>query len=311
MTNRRASDSDGLVSREIDLISGYCDLAGTRYAQRHPVGRTDIDPGSHIMSIRFTIITSTYNAGSLLADTAVSIRNQDYRNIQWIVIDGASTDNTLSVARDCKDVITTLVSEPDSGIYSAWNKALPLIDGHWVLFLGAGDVLHAKDTLARVASLLPSPRGRITLAYGDTLFVDPRTGAKRLSPYVEWHGLARPWVNARPCLPGHPSTFHSQALFRDGAFKFDERCRISSDSELLLTELCRGRGVRIELIVSEFSGGGISSNVDLRLRMILESVYINIKTGVFLKRPFYQLAVVVSNAIKHLTRSLWHGPASR
>src|SRR5688500_8811110 len=94
-------------------------------------------------SPRFSIITSTFNAAAALPSTAQSLARQTCRDFEWIVMDAASRDGTAEVARGFGELVTTLVSEPDRGIYDAWNKALPRLRGEWVLFLGAGDSLFA------------------------------------------------------------------------------------------------------------------------------------------------------------------------
>jgi cellulose synthase/poly-beta-1,6-N-acetylglucosamine synthase-like glycosyltransferase len=86
-----------------------------------------------------TIITSTYNAAEYLPRTIKSVREQTYTNIEWIIVDGNSKDNTVELIRQNEDVIDYWVSEPDSGIYDAWNKGVSLANGDWIAFLGAGD----------------------------------------------------------------------------------------------------------------------------------------------------------------------------
>ena len=76
---------------------------------------------------RFTIVTSTFNAAASLPVTARSLAGQTCRDFEWLVMDGASPDGTAEVARGFGDMVTRLVSEPNSGIYDAWNKALPLV----------------------------------------------------------------------------------------------------------------------------------------------------------------------------------------
>lgn len=113
---------------------------------------------------RFTIVTSTFNAATSLPVTARSLACQTCRDFEWLVMDGASPDGTAEVARGFGDMVTRLVSEPDSGIYDAWNKALPLVRGQWVLFLGAGDTLYADDALEKVAAELDRLPPEVTTA---------------------------------------------------------------------------------------------------------------------------------------------------
>lgn len=253
--------------------------------------------------IKVTIITSTLNVGESLAITAKSIQAQQYQNIEWIIVDGASSDNTLDVARRFSGVVSKLISEPDSGIYSAWNKALPLITGDWVLFLGAGDEFNSDYTLGEVAAFLSTIARNISIVYGNVLEIDQETGQTLRLRNQTWQGLNGPWSSGRPILPCHQGVLHRATLFREG-FKFDTRCRISSDSEIMLRELLGGGGIDSQLLITRFRWGGVSSIRTNRLRMIAEIVYINYKVGILFRRPIYQLAVLASNAVKHIPRIL-------
>lgn len=249
---------------------------------------------------RFSIVTSTFNVGDALSTTAHSLGAQTCRSFEWFIMDGASTDGTVAVARQFADLVTVLVSEPDTGIYNAWNKALPRLRGQWVLFLGAGDSLYAPDTLAQVAEALDKLPETITTAYGDVTVFDAGTGADLRVRSPKWQGLRGPWGGGRPLLPCHQGVFQRASVFKD--FRFDERCRISADNETLLRELLAGRGAKLDLMVSRFDADGISAQASNRLRMVSESIYINWKLGIFRQRPVYQLAVLGTNVWQHLTQ---------
>ena len=120
---------------------------------------------------RFSIITVTYNAGSVLEDTIQSVITQSYKNIEYIIIDGASKDNTMSIINKYRGRIHTVVSEPDKGLYDAMNKGLAIATGDYVCFLNAGDELHEDDTLQL---MVHSIRGRRypDVIYGETAIVD-------------------------------------------------------------------------------------------------------------------------------------------
>jgi glycosyltransferase involved in cell wall biosynthesis len=91
-----------------------------------------------------------YNNVDHIERTLVSVLNQTYPHIEYIVIDGASTDGTLQVIEKYKDRIAKLISEPDKGIYDAMNKGLTLATGDYVLFMNSGDVIYAPETVANV-----------------------------------------------------------------------------------------------------------------------------------------------------------------
>ncbi|MCM1153409.1 MAG: glycosyltransferase [Muribaculum sp.] len=115
-----------------------------------------------------SIITVTYNAEKTLPATLKSVAEQTYKDYELIIIDGASRDNTLSLARSLAPN-ATILSEPDDGIYYAMNKGLRMAKGEYVLFLNAGDSFHSAGTLALYAEATQSGPDII---YGDTVVVD-------------------------------------------------------------------------------------------------------------------------------------------
>lgn len=135
--------------------------------------------------ITITYVTITYNAAGVIARTLESVLRQDYRHIHHLIIDGASTDDTLKLvddyaarsnAADTGHEIQVL-SEPDNGIYDAMNKGLRSATGDYVCFLNAGDSLPAADTATRIAgqvgAVSPAPGGTLpAVLYGDTDIVD-------------------------------------------------------------------------------------------------------------------------------------------
>ena len=153
--------------------------------------------------IRITIITSTWNCAVALAATAESIRNQSHRALQWIVADGASTDGTADWVRKNGDVVSHWFSEPDTGIFDAWNKACRFIDGDWVLFLGAGDLLANAETLARFAAELAQTPPEIVVAYGNVVQIVAGEETYRYGQVNLEH-----WELYRPALPAHQGVFH-------------------------------------------------------------------------------------------------------
>ena len=97
-----------------------------------------------------TIITVCRNHAKELEKTIQSVENQTWQKKEYIVIDGASTDETLEVIQQHGDSITQWISEPDQGIYDAMNKGIRLAQGQWVIFMNAGDTFASTDTLQRV-----------------------------------------------------------------------------------------------------------------------------------------------------------------
>ena len=119
--------------------------------------------------IRITYVTVTYNAAGLLQRTLDSVLQQDYPELVHLIIDGASTDDTLQMVDAYIERSNAaenghriqVMSEPDKGIYDAMNKGLRSLDGDYVCFLNAGDFLPAPDTVSRIVEMVRSTEGRL------------------------------------------------------------------------------------------------------------------------------------------------------
>ena len=120
---------------------------------------------------KFTVITVTFNASKSLEKTIQSVISQTYRNVEYIIVDGKSKDNTLQIADTYKQWIHCLVSEPDKGLYDAMNKGIRLATGDYLCFLNAGDKFHDNDILQRMVNSLKESELPDVL-YGETAIVD-------------------------------------------------------------------------------------------------------------------------------------------
>ena len=122
---------------------------------------------------KFSIITVTYNAGKVLEDTIQSVIFQTYRNVEYIIVDGNSSDNTLDIANKYKNRIDKIISEPDKGLYDAMNKGILLASGDYLCFLNAGDELHENETLQKIVHTL-NQQEQPDVIYGETAIVDEK-----------------------------------------------------------------------------------------------------------------------------------------
>ncbi len=117
-----------------------------------------------------SVITITYNAATVIAPTLESLNDQSFRNFEHIVVDGASTDNTVALIREMSPD-SSVVSEPDKGLYDAMNKGMARARGKYLLFLNAGDSLHSCDTLAAYARAIHT-NDHPHIVYADTVIVN-------------------------------------------------------------------------------------------------------------------------------------------
>ena len=102
------------------------------------------------MNPLITIVTVTYNAVDCIESTIVSIVNQTYNDVEYIIVDGGSTDGTLDIVEKYRNRVSKVISESDSGIYDAMNKGLAMASGEWICFINAGDLLYDEHVLANV-----------------------------------------------------------------------------------------------------------------------------------------------------------------
>ena len=120
--------------------------------------------------MKITIITVCYNSGKTIKDTIESVLAQNYKNFEYIIIDGKSKDNTVDIIKSYEPKFNgkmKWISEKDKGIYDAMNKGIRMATGDWVIMMNAGDVFADSDVLQNVFShVIPD---KITFLYGDTL----------------------------------------------------------------------------------------------------------------------------------------------
>lgn len=200
-----------------------------------------------------SVITVTYNAGESIRRTLKSVACQTFTDYEHIIIDGASTDATLSIVHEFCPPVTKIVSEKDSGIANAMNKGVRLSSGELIIHLNAGDELAASDVLMRAAESYS--RFNWEWAIGSVQRMDE---SGRLSHTVIVHGFDYE-VLRQGCFICHQSVFVKKSIFEKFGF-FDESFRISMDYEFWLRI---GRHIKphiLPFVVSKMEAGGISSN---------------------------------------------------
>ena len=145
--------------------------------------------------MKVSVVTICYNAKTVIERTIQSVLNQTYSDIEYILIDGGSTDGTVEIIKQYSHRISSWVSEPDHGIYDAMNKGVMRATGEWIHFLNAGDVYHDHDVLE---NFVPKISATTDIAYGDTLYVFSMTTKVR---------KALPLSKMDQLMPfGHPAT---------------------------------------------------------------------------------------------------------
>lgn len=201
----------------------------------------------------FSIITINYNNKSGLQKTIESVRNQTFKDFEYIVIDGGSTDGSKEVIEANQSYFNYSVSEKDRGIYNAINKGLARATGDYVLCLHSGDYLHDNLVLEKIAPVMTGE----DIIYGDTFVFNSNHKLK------EWLWLQSDVLDFNLFLKGsisHQSAFVRTDFHRKVGF-YDEGFKIVSDWKFFL-EACavhKARTKHVKLIVSSFDGSGLSA----------------------------------------------------
>ena len=212
---------------------------------------------SHQTPPLISIIVAVFNGAKTLQQCIDSVAHQSYPNKELIIIDGGSNDGTFDLLKANNEQIKYWISEPDKGIYNAWNKGLIQAKGEWICFLGADDYLLNAQVLEKMAAALEQLSAEIHVAYGQVMLLS--------NEGESLFAVGEPWLTIKDrfkqvmCIP-HQGVMHRRSLFEQNG-KFDESFRIAGDYELLLRELKKGDAIFIpDLITTGMRQGGISSD---------------------------------------------------
>jgi hypothetical protein len=208
---------------------------------------------------RISVVVAVFNGQNTLQQCIDSIVGQRYAHIEIIVIDGGSTDATASILKTNDSLITYWVSEPDRGIYHAWNKALQKATGDWICFLGADDFFWAPSVLATMAGQLIQAPPDVQLVHGQVMLLS--AAGEPLYPIGQaWPDVGKQ-LRKMMCIP-HPGAMHRRSFFdRHGVF--DETFRIAGDYEMLLRGFADDGAQAFfiqNLVTVGMRHGGVSSN---------------------------------------------------
>lgn len=199
-----------------------------------------------------SIVTVVFNGEHFIGKTLTSLKNQNFDDYEYIVVDGGSIDNTLKAIEASGVNVTQLISEKDNGIYDAMNKAIALASGEWIAFLNAGDQF-VDNVLSTSAKILREPA--IDILYGD-VFID-KDGLLELDE-------ARDISLLNHDLPFcHQSTFVRSGILKQ--LRFSDNYKICADYDFFLRAAKSGaRFKKVNFPIAIFEYGGISSGLSSR-----------------------------------------------
>lgn len=237
--------------------------------------------------IKITVATVTWNAASVLQRTLDSVAEQDYPCVQHVVVDGCSSDQTLTLLRQYQERESTeleerheikVLSESDKGLYDAMNKAINMADGDYILFLNAGDKFHERDTLSKIAKKvigyrlevrdlvnsstrqLVTPSNLPAVIYGDTDIVDDEGRFLRKRHLRPPRQLT--WQSFKDgMLVCHQAFFARTDIARENLYNL--RYRFSADYDWCIRVMKQGHAlglpmVNADIVVADYLDGGMT-----------------------------------------------------
>ncbi|MFD0940628.1 glycosyltransferase family 2 protein [Pedobacter boryungensis] len=204
---------------------------------------------------KLSVITIVYNNAVDIERTMLSVLNQTYANIEYIVIDGASNDGTSDIINKYKDRLAVFVSEQDQGIYDAMNKGLKLATGDYVLFMNSGDEIYAPDTVKDVFASAPSG----DIYYGETEMYDANWKSlgqrrHRAPEHFDWHSF-KFGMNI-----SHQAIYIKRSLTEP----YDLQYKYSSDIDWIIKAAKKSSNiVNTHMYVAKYLVGGMSKQKHL------------------------------------------------
>jgi len=180
--------------------------------------------------MKVSLITIAYNSAETIEDTIKSIVAQEYSNIEYIIIDGGSTDNTLSIIEKYKESISTIISEPDKGIYDAMNKGVQNATGDLVGILNSDDIYADNKVVSNIVEAI----GNKDSIYADLVYVD-RDNTDKVTRYWK-SGKYRRGIFKKGWMPPHPTFFIKKSCY-DQYGIYNLQLKSAADYELMLRML--------------------------------------------------------------------------
>ncbi|EKE4245431.1 glycosyltransferase [Escherichia coli] len=241
--------------------------------------------------MRISIITATYNSEKTLLDTLLSLEKQTHPDIEYIVVDGASKDNTIELIKSNCTRVSKIICEPDHGIYDALNKGIQAASGDVIGFLHSDDLLAYDDAIADIAKTFESTG--CDAIYGDLEYVAQNDTTKRIRLWES--GSFSRFKMKVGWMPPHPSFYMKRECYSQfGCFSLNYR--ISADYDSLLRYILKQR-ISIEYlpkVLVKMRVGGISNrSVSSMVKKSMEDIRVMKQNGII-----WPIALVYKNISK-------------
>ena len=223
----------------------------------------------YLTIMKVTIITSCYNREQTIRGCIESVLSQDYPDIEYIVVDGASKDNSLSIINEYKDKISKIISEPDHGMYEAINKGIRAATGDVIGLVHSDDFLFSNQTVSHIVQRFEETHA--DFLYGDGLFVNSENTDKVVRNWIG--GTYRLWKVRHGWLPLHPTCYiRREVMERKGLY--NESYKIAADSDFLFRYLLGGElsVTYLKEYIVRMRMGGLSTDSARRKQMWKEDI---------------------------------------
>lgn len=215
--------------------------------------------------IKVSLITVTKNSSATIVDTLNSVKNQTYKNIEYIIIDGLSTDNTIEIINSSNTIIDKFLSEKDDGIYHAMNKGLSLATGDIIGFLNSDDIFADNEVIQKIVEAFE--KNQVECVYSNIYYRDHYNNIKRVWKAGKFNNLSfyLGW------MPPHPTFWVDKSVYKKYG-GFDLRFKFSGDYEIMLRFLLKHKikwHFLDEFTVIMKTGG--ASNASIKNRLLANS----------------------------------------
>ncbi len=231
-----------------------------------------------MQDLKISLITVCYNAKNTIEHCIQSVAAQSYKNLEYIIIDGGSTDGTVEIINQYRERVNIFLSEPDQGIYDAMNKGIKLAGGDIIGMLNADDSFADSGVLAAVAEAFQQPDALIT--YGDLNYVNAEDKIIR-----KWRsGAYKPGLFNRGWMPPHPTFYCKRELFsRFGYYSLEYGTAADYELMLRFMHLNGIYAYYINKVLINMKVGGISNkNFGARVKGLFFDLKAMNKNGIFI-----------------------------
>ena len=205
--------------------------------------------------MKVTIVTTCFNSASTILDTMKSVKNQSYSNIEHVIIDGGSSDDTVKIIKENMNDNTILISEKDDGCYDAFNKGIRKSSGDLIGFLHSDDLFYSDKIIEEYCKNI----GKAPGIYGDLIYVDSNNTNKKIrywkSRKFDKKNFYYGW------MPAHPTLYLRKEIYEKyGFYRLD--CGTGADYEFIIRVLFKNniKCNYLPKIVTRMRVGGLSSN---------------------------------------------------